>query len=79
MVRPLTTTVAFLSFPPRGSTWGEALFVLLQLLILVFLIIHYNGQHSLTVPIYVLWGLVAALLLGQLQQFDSRGTTASVY
>ena len=55
------------------STWGEALFVLLQLLILIFLIIHYNGQHALTVPIYVLWGLAVALLLGQLQSFDPRG------
>ncbi|EDQ89904.1 uncharacterized protein MONBRDRAFT_32128 [Monosiga brevicollis MX1] len=52
------------------STWGEGLFILIQLVILVVLILHYNKQHLLMAPILIIFATAVAGLLGHLQMID---------
>ncbi|CAL1590389.1 unnamed protein product [Knipowitschia caucasica] len=45
------------------SAWGEALFLMLQTLIIAFLILHYNQRSSTGVLLVLLYGVVLAVLL----------------
>eukprot|EP01147_Barroeca_monosierra_P004317 gene4317-6625_t len=46
------------------STWGENVFITVQLLVLIWLIVHYNGQRfSTTLIIYSIWTALTYILL----------------